>query len=185
MKRLIVLLSLTASPALAAVGEPFFSLANTDFVVILAFLLFLGVLIYFKVPRLLVGMLDKRADGIRSDLDEAKALREEAQTMLASYERKQAEMQEQAERIVAHAREEARTAADQAKQDLKDSIARRLQGAEDQIAQAEASAVRAIRDLAIQVAVASAGDVIAQQLSAQKANALIEDSIKTVQAKLH
>jgi len=55
--------TLLASPALAASG-PFFSLRNTDFVVLLGFLLFLGVLVYFKVPQMLTGQLDKRAAGI-------------------------------------------------------------------------------------------------------------------------
>ena len=96
MRNLATLLALTAAtPAFAASG-PFFSLGNTDFVVLLAFLLFIGVLVYFKVPGLLAGMLDKRAEGIQSELDEARALREEAQTILASYERKQKDVQEQA-----------------------------------------------------------------------------------------
>ena len=47
MKKLAILLSLTASPALAASG-PFFSLRNTDFVVTIAFLLFSGILVYFN-----------------------------------------------------------------------------------------------------------------------------------------
>ena len=67
--------SLLASPAFAASG-PFFSLKNTDFVVTIGFIVFIGVLLYFKVPTLLMGMLDKRAEGIKSELDEAKALRE-------------------------------------------------------------------------------------------------------------
>ena len=101
---------LLASPAFAADG-PFFSLRNTDFVVLIAFLLFVGILVYLKVPGLLMGMLDKRAEGIKTELDEARALREEAQTLLASYERKQKEVQAQADRIVAAAKEEAVAAA--------------------------------------------------------------------------
>ena len=104
MKQLIATLTamVAASPALAATG-PFFSLGNTDFVVLLGFILFIAVLVYFKVPGLLAGMLDKRAEGIRDELDEARSLREEAQALLASYERKSRDVQEQADRIVAHA----------------------------------------------------------------------------------
>ncbi|CAG0911668.1 unnamed protein product, partial [Cyprideis torosa] len=102
-----------AAPAMAASG-PFFSLKNTDFVVLVGFLLFLGVLIYYKVPGLLGGVLDKRAQEIRSELDEARALREEAQALLASYERKAHEVQDQADRIVAHAKQESELAAEQA-----------------------------------------------------------------------
>ncbi|WP_299845813.1 F0F1 ATP synthase subunit B [uncultured Roseovarius sp.] len=174
----------TASPALAASG-PFLSLANTNFVVLIAFLLFVGVLLYLKVPSLLGGMLDKRAQGIEAELDEARALREEAQTLLAGYERKQKEVQDQADRIVAHAKEEAKVAAEQAKEDLKVSIARRLTAAEDQIASAQSAALKEVRDRAVQIAIGAAKDVIAKQMTAADANKLIESAIEDVDAKLH
>ena len=176
--------TLAASPAFAASG-PFFSLYNTDFVVLVSFLLFVGVLVYLKVPGLLGQKLDERAAGIRSDLDEARQLREEAQKVLASYERKQKEAQEQADRIVAQAREEAEQAAEDAKDEIKRSIARRLQAAEDQIASAEARAVRDVRDQAIAVATAAARDVLGKQMSAADGDALIDAGIGEVEAKLH
>jgi len=184
MKKLTVLFALAASPALANEG-PFFSLHNPEFVVLIGFILFLALVAYLKVPGLIGGMLDKRAEGIKSDLDEAKALREEAQTILASYERKQKEVQEQADRIVEAAKAEAEIAATQAKEDLKASIARRLAAADEQITSAQASAVKEVRDSAIAVAVAAAEDVIAKKLTAADGNALIEDAIKDVAAKLH
>ena len=184
MKKLTVLLILAASPALANEG-PFFSLHNPEFVVLIGFILFLALVAYLKVPGLIGGMLDKRAEGIKSDLNEAKALREEAQTILASYERKQKEVQEQADRIVEAAKAEAEIAATQAKEDLKASIARRLAAADEQITSAQASAVKEVRDSAIAVAVAAAEDVIAKKLTAADGNALIEDAIKDVAAKLH
>lgn len=184
MKKLLTLTALLPAPALASSG-PFFSLHNTNFVVLLAFILFIGVLFYFKVPGMLGGLLDKRAEGIQSELDEAKALREEAQTLLASYERKQKEMAEQADRIVAEAKREAEAAADQAKEDLKLSIARRLQSAEDQIASAEASAVREVRDRAVSVAIAAAANVVASKTTAADQNSLIDDAIAQVKTKLH
>ena len=178
--------ALLAGPALAAgKDKPFFSLANTDFVVMLAFIGFILVLVYYKVPTLLGGMLDKRAEGIRSEIDEAKRLQEDAKSLLADYERKHKDVQAQAQRIVANAREEAERAAEQARADLKTSIARRLAAAEEQIASAEASAVKEVRDQAIAVAVAAAREVIAKQMTAEQANALIDDSIATVDAKLH
>jgi F-type H+-transporting ATPase subunit b len=104
--KLSVALTLLASPALAASG-PFFSLYNSNFVVLLGFLVFVGILVWKKVPALLGGMLDKRADQIKSDLEEARALREEAKALLASYEKKQKEVQEQSVRIIASAKDEA------------------------------------------------------------------------------
>lgn len=184
MKKVIALVALTPTSALAA-GDVFFSLKNTDFVVLLAFLVFIGVIVYFKVPAMLMGLLDKRADTIKSELDEAKALREEAQTILASYERKQKEVAEQSERIIATAKKDAQAAADQAKEDLKASIARRLAGAEEQIASAEAAAVKQVRDHAITAAVAAAADVVSAKTSAADQNKLVDDAIAEVKAKLH
>ncbi|KIN65303.1 ATP synthase subunit b [Sulfitobacter noctilucae] len=178
------LVGLTASPAFAATG-PFFSLGNTDFVVLLAFLLFIAVLFYFKVPSLLGGMLDKRADDIRAELNEARRLREEAQTLLASYERKQKEVQDQADRIVASAKDEATAAAAQARVDLEKSVARRMAAAEDQIGSAEAAAIKEVRDQAAMIAVAAAREVIAKQMTAADGNQLIDDAIAQVDAKLH
>lgn len=184
MKRLTILLALTASPALAATG-PFVSLQNTNFVVLLGFLAFVALLVYLKVPGKLTGMLDARAVQIKAELDEARALREEAKTILATYERRQKEVQEQADRIVSSAREEALAAAAQAKEDLKVSIARRLASATDQIASAETAAVRQVREQAVNLAVAAAGDVLARQMTADAAKASIDAAIAQVDAKLH
>ncbi|WP_207208047.1 F0F1 ATP synthase subunit B [Salipiger sp. IMCC34102] len=181
---LIPLFALTASPALAA-GDVFFSLANTDFVVLLAFLLFIGILVYFKAPSQAARMLDKRAEGIQSDLDEARALREEAQTLLASYERKQKEVQEQADRIVENARADAQRSAETAKAEIERSIDRRLSGAEEQLAAARAEAIRDVRDRAIMVATAAAKEVVANNIDGRRADALIDESIETVKAKMH
>ena len=184
MIRIAATLSLLATPALAATG-PFFSLRNTDFVVLLGFLVFLGVVVYFRVPQRLAGMLDDRSAGIRRDLDEAKSIREEAQALLASYERRTREAKDQADDIVRAARADAQAAADQARADLETSVERRLASAEDQIASARNAAVREVRDRAIAVATAAAAEVLGKQLSAAEADAMIDRSIDTVRAKLH
>lgn len=185
MKRLsLLLLVLSPAPALAATG-PFLSLHNTNFVVLLAFLLFIAVLFHFKVPGLLGGLLDKRAVGIQSDLDQARALREEAKSLLASYERKHKEMLEQADRIIEASRKEAAAAAEQAKVDLKASIARRLASAEEQIASAEARVIKDVRDQAIAVAVSAARDVLSAGMTPAAANQLLDSAIDEVGAKLH
>ncbi|WP_170608439.1 F0F1 ATP synthase subunit B [Ruegeria arenilitoris] len=173
-----------ASPAFAASG-PFFSLGNTDFVVTLGFIVFIAVLFYFKVPSMIGGALDNRAEAIKSDLDEARALHEEARSLLASYERKQREVQGQADAIVAAAKEDASLAAEQAKAELEKSIARRLAAAQDQIASAEATAVKEVRDQAVTVAVSAANEVLAKQMTAAQANKLIDAAIADVGDKLH
>lgn len=176
--------ALTASPVFAASG-PFFSLRNTDFIVTLAFLLFVGILLYFRVPAAIARLLDKRAEGIKADIAEARRLRDEAQEIYASYERRQREVKGQADEIVANARREAVAQADKAKLDLEKSIERRLLAAQDQIASAESDAVRAVRDRAVQVAVAAASDVLGRQMGAQDRSAGIDRAIDDVARHLN
>lgn len=185
MRKLIVTVAaLMATPAFAAKG-PFLSLGNTDFVVLLAFIGFVAILLYAKVPRMLTDMLDKRAADISAELKEARALREDAQSILAEFERKQAEVKEKAEAIVTQAREEAELMAVQAKADLEKSIARRVAAAEDQIASAEQGAVREVRNTAITVSVAAARDILAKGMDAGRADALIDAAIADVGNRLH
>ncbi len=180
----LLLFSLSASPALAASG-PLVSLHNTNFVVLIAFLVFIGILVYYGVPKLLGGQLDKRAETIRAELDEARKIREEAQSLLASYERKAREVETKAEQIVEHAKSEAQAAAEQAKKDIEVSIARRLQAAEDKIASAEAAALKDVRDRATDIAVAAAAEVLKAQMTSDRSAALIDEAIGAVEAKLH
>jgi F-type H+-transporting ATPase subunit b len=183
-KRIAIAMTLTASPALAATG-PFFSLHNTNFVVMIAFLLFVAVLVWQKVPRLVGRLLDDRSNMIRNELDEARLLREEAKALLASYEAKQKEVQAQSLRIVATAKEEAQAAAARAKVDLQASIARRMAAAVDQIDAAVKSAELAIRNQAILVSTAVAGEVLAKQMTPDTAASSIDAAIAEVAAKLH
>lgn len=184
MLRIAIPAALIAAPAIAATG-PFFSLSNTNFIVLVSFLIFVGILLKVGVPGKITGMLDARAAQIKSDLDEARALREEAKTLLASYERKKKDVQEQADRIVANARDELMRAAEEAKDELKRSIARRLIAAEDRITSAEKAAVREVRERAVQVAIAAAGDMLARQGTAETAAAQIDAAIAEVGQRLH
>ena len=187
MRILTLLAILAAGPAMAAGGGDydFTSFFNTDYVVLIGFLLFLAILFWFDVPGMLGRMLDDRAKQIQADLDEARSLREEAQSILADYERKARDVTEQAERIVTAAKADAAAAAEQAKEELKTSIARRLQAAEDQIANAEEKAVRQVRDSAVEVAIDAAAQVLKGQTNANRANALIEASIGQVAERLN
>ena len=116
-------------------------------------------------------MLDDRSKGIQSELDEARSLREEAQSLLASYERKQQEISEQSERIISNAKDEAAAAAEQAKKDLSVSIERRIAAANDQISSAQAAAIREVRNKAITIAISAVEEVISSNIRFQS-NAL-------------
>jgi F-type H+-transporting ATPase subunit b len=160
-------------------------LHNSTFVVGISFVAFIALLVYLKVPGKVAGLLDARAERIRQELDEARRLREEAQSLLATYERKQKEVVGQAEAIVAHAKTDAERASAEAHEALKLSIVRRVKAAEDQIASAEAAVLKDVKDRAVAIAVAAASEVIAKNMSAKDGAGLIDAAIDEVGAKLH
>ena len=147
---------------------------DATFWVGIAFLVFVGILFYFKVPGMLTDALDTRAQKISDDLDQARQLREEAQALLATYERKQRDALAEAGEIIAHAAEEAKREAEITAKKLDEAIARRHQGALDKIAMAEAQAEKEVRDTAIEIAITAATAVVAQQVQGDRADALID-----------
>ena len=150
-----------------------------------AFVLFVGILVYLKVPGMLTGALDERAKKISNDLDQARELREEAQVLLATYQRKQRDALKEAEEIIAHAKEEAMREAEQAEKKLEEAIARRQQAALNKIALAEAQAENEVRDTAIEIAVAAATAVVAQQVRGDRADVLVDTAIQDLRRHLN
>jgi F-type H+-transporting ATPase subunit b len=158
---------------------------DETFWVAVAFAAFVGVIVYLKVPAMITKALDERAERIRRELDEARRLREEAQALYAEYQRKQRNALKEAEDIVAHARAEVEHMRETAEAELRASLARRAALAETKIAQAEAAAVKDVRDMAVDVAIAAAGHVLAERLKGAEADRLIEQTTAELRAKLH
>ena len=150
-----------------------------------AFVLFVGILVYFRVPGMLTGALDERAKKISDELDQARELREEAQVLLATYQRKQRDALKEAEEIIAHAKEEAMREAEQAEKKLDEVIARRQQAALNKIALAEAQAENEVRDTAIEIAIAAATAVVAQQVRGDRADDLVDTAIQDLRRHLN
>ena len=123
-----------------------------EFWVAVAFVVFVLILLYYKVPELIAKSLDDRADAIRKELDEARRLREEAQNLLADYQKKHRNVGQEADAILDQARREAEAFAHETRVGLKDTLERRTQQAEDKIARAETQAVDEVRAAAIEVA---------------------------------
>ena len=150
-----------------------------------AFVLFIGILVYLKVPGMLIKALDERAKKISDDLDEARELREEAQVLLATYQRKQRDALKEAEEIVTHAREAAVREAEQAEKKLEEVIARRQQAALNKITLAEAQAEKEVRDAAIDVAITAATAVVDQHVRGDHSDRLVDTAIRNLDRHLN
>lgn len=155
-----------------------------EFWVAIAFVIFV-VLAFKKASQAITGMLDQRAERIRQELDEAQRLREDAQSTLAGYQRRQRDALKEAEAIIAHAREEAERIRTQSTRDLEAALKRRESQAMDRIAQAEAQALAEVRNLTVDIAIAASRRLLAENIAAAQADTLIDQSIAELPKHLH
>ena len=156
-----------------------------EFWVAVAFVIFLGILVYMKVPGMLTKMLDDRADAIRQDLDAARKLREEAQDLLADYQGKQRQAEAEAQQIIEEARREAEALKAEGDRAMQETLARRTRLAEDKIARAEAQAVAEVRAIAVEVATAAAERIVREKVSSGLGPTIVEQSIRELKGKLN
>lgn len=165
----------------AAASSP---LENPHTWVYLAFVLVVG--FAFKPVFNAIGTgLDGRAAKIKARLDEAHKLREDAQELLATYQRKQRDAMKEAEEIIAHAKAEAERLSQQAAKDLEEALKRREAQALERIATAENQALREVQNLAVDVAINAARVVMAQSVTEAQKTALVDAAIADLPRKLH
>ena len=172
------------NPCFAASDAPMFSLANTDFVVAIAFVIFVGVLIYFKVPRVIANLLDNRAETIRSEIDEAHKLLEEAKTLLAKLEREHKENIAKGQDIIQDAKLTSKKILEDSKSEIKDAVARKLAMAERQIKINEKEVINAIRGDLIDAAFKAAQEQIEKKVDLKLSNSVVEESIDEIGSRL-
>ena len=158
---------------------------SPDFWVAVSFLIFIGILVKMGVPSLITKALDDRADAVRKELDQARRLREEAQDLLADYQRKQRAADEEAKAIIEQARREAETMKAESAKSLKEQLERRTRLAEEKIARAEAQAVSEVRAAAVDVAMSAAESLLGDKLKGDGGADLLNRSIRDLKGKLN
>ena len=140
--------------------------------------------IYRPLTRAVFGALDSRAERIKHELEEAQRLREEAQSMLANYQRKLHEGEAQAKAIVEHAQEEAKRLERLAREQLEETMQRRTQQAQDRIAAAESRALQDVRVRAAQLSVGATRALLEKHVAGDQATAAMDRAITEIRREL-
>jgi F-type H+-transporting ATPase subunit b len=153
--------------------------------VAVAFVILMALMYYLRVHVTVLNTLDQRQARIKAELDEAKRLRDEAQSLLEAYQQKRREAETEAEAILAGARAEAERIAQEAAAKLEEFIARRTRMAETKIAQAEVQALADVRAAAADAAVSAAEKILVQSARNNVADTLIAKGIDEVKKKLN
>ena len=156
---------------------------DPTFWVAVAFVVFV-VLVFKPIKGALIGGLDAKIAEIRQEVEEAEKLREEAQSLLANYQRQQRQAIQDAEAIVARAKEEAERHRAEADEAMKDMVHRQEEQAREKIAQAEAAAIQEVRSMSAELAMAAAEKLLADRLAGDEGSRLIDNSIEDIPRKL-
>jgi len=156
-----------------------------EFWVAVSFVVFLAILYYYKVPRLIAKALDDRAEAIRRELDEARRLRQDAQDLLAEYQSKHRNVGGEADAIVEQARREAEAFAQETRAALNSLLERRTKAAQEKIARAEAQALDDVRARAVDAALAAAEKILREKVDGRDGALLLDQSIRDLKARLN
>jgi F-type H+-transporting ATPase subunit b len=147
-------------------------------------LIILVVVIYNPVTGAIFGMLDGHSAKVRAELDQAKRLREEAQSLLATHQRQLLSGEDRARAIVEHARQETERQVERHRSELEANLQRRTEHAMARIAQEEARALQEVRNRAATLAVRTTERLLRDQVDGQQAQTLLDDAIAEVGRKL-
>jgi len=159
--------------------------SDPEFWVAVSFVIFVGILAKVGAFRALLSGLDKRGERIAAELGEAKRLREEAQALLASYEKRRREAENEAQAIIAQAKSEAERLAKEAETKLADFVTRRQKAAEQKIALAESEATREVRGAAAEAAIRASETILRARQTGAASLGLLGKSLDEVKSKLN
>ena len=168
----------------AGSDAPALSLDNTNFVVLIAFIAFLLLILYLKVPSKIFGLLDDRSHSIETEINNANIILEESKTMLADLEREHKINIERAKKIIIEAEAEAKNIVSNAKKEVRVDIERKVKLAEEQIKATEVSVIKGIKDKAIDHSILIAEAELLKKVKNKKNKSNVESSLKDLEAGL-
>ena len=172
------------SYAFGAGSAGMFSLNNTDFVVLISFIVFVGVLIYFGVPGIIVKFLDQRAESIGSEISEASKILEDAKTLLSSLEEEHKKNGLLIKEMIENAKIKAKTEEDKSKKYIEELIKNRILSAEEQIKASERELFSEIKEKAIDLGFERARAKLDKELTDENYRFHFDQSMKMIKTGL-
>lgn len=180
-----------ASLALAAADEAAADygekglLQDSSFWVLVAFVTVMVIFWRAGVHKMIFSGLDKRNQRIADEIDEARRMREEAQELLAQYQRRQREAESEAQAIIDQAKRDAKRIGEEARAKLNEQVERRTRAAEEKIARAEAQAISEVRGATADLAISAAKEIIQDRMDQGAQTAFVDKAIAGIRDKLN
>ena len=175
---------LTGGVSYAAGSKKLISLDNTDFVVLISFLIFVGVLVYFKVPSIVGAFLDKRSNDIQNEIEKAGEILEEAKKILSSIEADHIRTSETIGQMVQSAKSRAGDDEEKAKKNIEELMKNKLISAEGQVMSSERKILEEIEGRAIDLSIEKVRMKLSKSLSSSDYDNQFDASIQSIEKGL-
>ncbi len=175
---------LSCGVSYAAGSKKLISLDNTDFVVLISFLIFVGVLVYFKVPSIVGAFLDKRSNDIQNEIEKAGEILEEAKKILSSIEADHIKTSETIGQMVQSAKSRAEDDEEKAKKNIEELMKNKLISAEGQVMSSERKILEEIEGRAINLSIEKVRMKLSKSLSSSDYDNQFDSSIQSIEEGL-
>ena len=176
--------ALSCGVSYAAGSKKLISLNNTDFVVLISFLIFVGVLVYFKVPSIVGAFLDKRSNDIQNEIEKAGEILEEAKKILSSIEADHIRTSETIGQMVQSAKSRAGDDEEKAKKNIEELMRNKLISAEGQVLSSERKILEEIEGRAIDLSIEKVRMKLSKSLSSSDYDNQFDLSIQSIEKGL-
>ena len=176
--------ALSCGVSYAAGSKKLISLNNTDFVVLISFLIFVGVLVYFKVPSIVGAFLDKRSNDIQNEIEKAGEILEEAKKILSSIEADHIKTSETIRQMVQNTKSRAGDDEEKAKKNIEELMRNKLISAEGQVLSSERKIFEEIEGRAIDLSIEKVRMKLSKSLSIRDYDNQFDLSIQSIEKGL-
>ena len=157
---------------------------NASFWVAVSFFIFVGLLIYFKIPQKIKTTLENNISNIKNQIDEADKLKEDAKNILIEHEKKISNSKTEVKSMITKAGEEAEKNIIKTNQDLHNLMENRKKNAEERIRQLKNQAFKDIKNTSVKIAMESVEKLLKNSLDKSKLDKIYMSSIEETKLAL-
>ena len=157
---------------------------EATFWVTVSFFIFLGILIYFKIPQKVKDILEQNILSIKNQINEAEKLKEDAKNILIEHERKISNSKREVKEMINKATEEAEKNVIRSNKEFHNLMENRKKNAEERIRQLKNQAEKDIKNASVKIAIKSVEKLIKNSLDKSKLDKIYSSSIEETKLAL-
>ena len=157
---------------------------DATFWVAVSFFIFLGVLIYFKIPQKIASTLNDNINTIKTEVDDAESLKEESKNILSEYEKKISNAKNEIKQMIDVTNEEIDRNVLKTNEDFHTQMENRKKSTEDRIKQMKNQALKDIRNASVKISIYAVEVLLKNSLDKNKLSKIFASGIEETKSLL-